>query len=265
MLHLPLFRIRSFSAANVIGFVAQFSVAAIALLEVLWFERVQHASVLTAGARILPLMVAYVAISSVAAYLARRVGFKATIGVGLSLLVIATVIALGQNPGTAYGQTGVMLAIFGVGFGLVLPPTTAAAVISLPHHEGGTASATVNMFRQVGAALGSSITGTLLTSGLISRLPRALADHGVPAAAVGRAAHAVATGAGPASAPSPLRHPIAAAAGDAFAGSLHVAVLVPGGAAALAALVAFAFISNRPAHLPQVIRTPASLRSAIVG
>jgi len=76
MLHLPLFRIRSFSAANVIGFVAQFSVAAIALLEVLWFEQVQHASVLTAGARILPLMVAYVAVSSVAAYLARRVGFK---------------------------------------------------------------------------------------------------------------------------------------------------------------------------------------------
>jgi DHA2 family multidrug resistance protein-like MFS transporter len=248
MLHLPLFRIRSFSAANVIGFVAQFSVAAIALLEVLWFEQVQHASVLTAGARILPLMVVYVAISSMSAYLARRVGFKATIGAGLSLLVVATVIALGQNPGTAYAQTGVMLAIFGVGFGLVLPPTTAAAVISLPHHEGGTASATVNMFRQVGAALGSSIIGTLLTSGLASRLPGALADHGVPASAVGRVAHAVASGAGPTSAPSALRHPIAAAAGDAFAGSLHVAVLVPGGAAAIAAIVAFAFISNRPAH-----------------
>jgi DHA2 family multidrug resistance protein-like MFS transporter len=141
-----------------------------------------------------------------------------------------------------------MLAIFGVGFGLVLPPTTAAAVISLPHHEGGTASATVNMFRQVGAALGSSITGTLLTSGLTSRLPRALAEHGVPAAAVGRVAHAVAAGGGPVSAPSALRHPIAAAAGDAFAGSLHVAVLVPGAAAAIAAFVAFAWISNQPAH-----------------
>jgi len=173
--------------------------------------------------------------------------------------VIATVIALAQNPGTAYAQTGVMLAIFGVGFGLVLPPTTAAAVISLPHHEGGTASATVNMFRQVGAALGSSIIGTLLTSGLISRLPRALADHGVPAAAIGRVAHAVAAGAGPTSAPSALRHPIAAAAGDAFAGSLHVAVLVPGAAAAVAAIVAFAWISNRPAHSAAVHRARSSI------
>jgi hypothetical protein len=50
----------------------------------------------------------------------------------------------------------------------------------VPHSEGGMASATVNMFRQVGGALGASITGTILTSGLGSRLPAELADHGPP-------------------------------------------------------------------------------------
>jgi DHA2 family multidrug resistance protein-like MFS transporter len=165
MLDLPLFRIRSFSTANVVAFVAQYGIVSIPLLQVLYFQQVRHESILVTGLLILPLMAAYVLVSSLAARVVRRAGFKRTITAGLVLSVAGALLMLAQQPDTAIGVTAVVVAMFGAGLGLILPPSTAAAVISVPHSEGGMASATVNMFRQIGGTLGASITGTILTSG----------------------------------------------------------------------------------------------------
>jgi sugar phosphate permease len=137
----------------------------IALAQVLYFEQVRHDSILAMGLHLLPLMIGYVLVSSVAARIVRRAGFKVTIAGGLVLVAAAMLLMIGQEPATPYPQIAVLLAAAGVGAGLLLPPSTATAVVSVPHQEGGMASATVNMFRQVGGALGASITGTILTSG----------------------------------------------------------------------------------------------------
>jgi DHA2 family multidrug resistance protein-like MFS transporter len=246
MLHLRLFRIPSFSTANVVAFVAQYGFVAIALLQVLYFQRIRHDSILAAGVRLLPLMATYVVVSALAARIVRRVGFKATIGAGLLLSAAGALLMVTQQPTTSFGVTAVLLAMFGAGSGLILPPSTAAAVISVPHQEGGMASATVTMFRQVGNTLGASITGTILTSGLVSRLPSELADRGVPHDVADHVAHAVSNGSE--ASPRGLSATITASIGDAFAGALHLAVLIPGlaGLAAVAATVAF--IHTRPAH-----------------
>jgi DHA2 family multidrug resistance protein-like MFS transporter len=211
MLHLPLFRNRSFSAANAVAVVAQYGAVGIPILQVLYFERVRHESILATGLLVLPLMATYVLVSSVAARIVRRAGFKATIAAGLLLSASAALLMLTQQSTTSFALTSLLLMVFGAGIGLILPPTTAVAVISVPHREGGMASATVNMFRQVGNTLGASITGTILTSGLASRLRTE-------------------------------------SFGDAFAGAMHVAVLVPGVAALAAAGAAVVFIRARPAH-----------------
>jgi DHA2 family multidrug resistance protein-like MFS transporter len=248
MVQLSLFRIRSFSTANVVAAVAQYGFVAIALLQVLYLERVRHDSILAAGVRMLPLMATYVIVSSVAARIVRRVGFKATIAVGLLLGASGALLMLTQQPTSSLAVTAVLLAMFGAGSGLILPPSTAAAVISVPHEQGGMASATVNMFRQVGNTLGASITGTILTTGLVSRLPGALTDRGVTTDVAHQVAGAVGNGAGAASAPAALHTTIFAAVGDAFVGALHVAVVIPGIAGLAAAAATIAFISNRPAH-----------------
>ena len=248
MLHLPLFRIRSFSTANVVALVAQYGFVGIALLQVLYFQRIRHDSILAAGVRMLPLMAVYVVVSAVAARVVRRLGFKATIGAGLLLSAVAALLMVNQQATTSFAVTAVLLAMFGAGAGLILPPSTAAAVISVPHQEGGMASATVNMFRQVGNTLGASITGTILTSGLVSRLPGQLADRGVSHDVAAHVASAVGNGSGAASAPAGLRATITASIGDAFAGALHLAVLIPGLAGLAAAAATVAFIHNRPAH-----------------
>lgn len=165
MLHLRLFRISSFSTANVVGLVGQYAFVGVAFAQVIYIEQVRRDSILLMGVELLPLMLGYIVVSSVAARVVARAGFKATIATGLVLTGSATLLMLGQGAATPYAEIALLLAGFGVGAGLMLPPATATAVVSVPHAEGGAASGTVNMFRQVGGTLGASITGTILTAG----------------------------------------------------------------------------------------------------
>jgi DHA2 family multidrug resistance protein-like MFS transporter len=166
MLDLGLFRNRSFGAASFVAFVGQYGAVGIPILQILYFVRIRHESILVTGLLLLPQMVSYVIVSAVAALVVRRAGFKATITAGLLLAAASALLMVTQQPTTPFGVIAVFTALFGAGLGLILPPATAAAVITVPHQHGGMASATITMFRQVGNTLGASVTATILTSGL---------------------------------------------------------------------------------------------------
>ncbi|WUD77689.1 MFS transporter [Streptomyces sp. NBC_00510] len=247
MLKLGLFRGRSFATANVVAMIAQYAFVATAFAQVLYFERIRHESILDAGLLLLPIMGSYVLVSYVAAGIARRIGFKATLGAGAALAAAGALLMTAQTPTASIPVLAVLMAMFGAGAGLVLPPSTAVAVISVPHTDGGMASGTVNLFRQVGGTLGATVTGTVLTSGLASRLPGELADRGVPSGLAEQVTQAVGTGAQGSTLPAALRDTVTSAVGDAFTGALHLAVLIPGVGLAVAAVAALALIANRPA------------------
>src|ERR1700722_7086615 len=191
MLHLHLFANPSFSAANAAAFVAQFSFVGIAFAEVLYFEQVKRYSVLELGIRLLALTGTYVITGAVAPHVVSWLGFKIVITGGLVLLSAGGFLLLAQGPSTSPTAISLVLALCAVGVGLVLPPATAVAVVSVEDHQGGMASGAVNMSRQVGSALGAAILGTVLTSGLAANLPGALTSRGVPAATSGQIAATV--------------------------------------------------------------------------
>jgi MFS family permease len=174
MLHLGLFRNRSFSAANFVAFVGQYGAVGIPILQILYFVRIRHESIIVTGLLVLPQMLSYVVVSAVAARAVRRAGFKATITAGLLIAAASALLMVTQESTTPFGVIAVLTALFGAGLGLILPPATAAAVITVPHQHSGMASATITMFRQVGNTLGASITATILTSGLAT--PAGFAD-----------------------------------------------------------------------------------------
>ncbi|WP_406261316.1 MFS transporter [Actinacidiphila glaucinigra] len=247
MLKLRLFRGRSFATANVVAMIAQYAFVATAFAQVLYFERIRHESILDAGLLLLPLMGSYVLVSYVAAAIARRIGFKATLGVGALLASAGTLLMTAQTPTSSTEVIVLLMAMFGAGAGLVLPPSTAVAVISVPQTDGGMASGTVNLFRQVGGTLGATVTGTVLTSGLASRLPGELSDRGVPSRVADQVTQAVGTGAQGSTLPAALRDTVTDAVGGAFTGALHLAVLIPGVGLAAAAVAALVLVANRPA------------------
>ncbi|MEU9315071.1 MFS transporter [Streptomyces sp. NPDC048295] len=245
MLNLRLFRNPSFTAANLVALVAQYAFVAMAIAQVLYFQRVRHESILETGLIMLPVTGSYLLVSAVAGRVVGRLGFKVTLVLGSLTAATGTLLMLTQTAHTSAALIGVYLAVFGAGAGLVLPPSTAAAVVSVPPAEAGMASGTVNLFRQIGNTLGASVTGTIVTSGLINRLPDQLTRHGVPSEATRDIIDGIASGTPLDAVSAEVRDNVSAAFGDAFTAALHLAVLIPAVGALLAALAAVLFVRKR--------------------
>jgi EmrB/QacA subfamily drug resistance transporter len=165
MLDVRLFRSVSFSSVMVVSAVSLFGFAGIALLEVLFFQRVQQQSTLDVGWRLLALILPYVVVAGLSGPLVRRTGFKAPLAGGLLIAGLAALGLLHQEQAEAgFGSIWWTLVLFGAACGLIIAPSTAAALVSVGPERVGMASGAVNTFRQIGTVLGTSILGTMLTS-----------------------------------------------------------------------------------------------------
>lgn len=70
-------------------------------------------------------------------------------------------------------------ALFGVGLGMVNPAITNSAVAGMPLSQAGVAAAIASTGRQVGAALGVAVAGTVLKAGHVAARGFAQATHPV--------------------------------------------------------------------------------------
>ena len=85
-----------------------------------------------------------------------------TAGAGL---LLSTLILTGLGRQTSVAWLLVAYALFGVGLGMVNPAITNSAVAGMPLSQAGVAAAIASTSRQVGAALGVAISGTVVASG----------------------------------------------------------------------------------------------------
>ncbi|WP_063794871.1 MFS transporter [Microbispora sp. ATCC PTA-5024] len=247
MLDIRLFRSGSFSAVMAVAAVSLFGFTGVALMMVLFYQRVQNLSALATGWRLLVMFGVYVVVASLAGRVIRRTGFKLPLALGLVIGGLACLGLAAQRPDSAFTHAWPLLAAFGAGCGLMAAPSTAAALVSVPAQSAGMASGAVNTFRQVGSVMGSSILGTLLTAGLASALPGRLAAHGVPPAAREEVVAAVASGrSGGAPQPAAVRDAVA----DAFTSGFHTSMVVCGVVLLVAAVLALAAVHNRPHQRP---------------
>ncbi|MFD1276908.1 hypothetical protein ACFQ51_49350 [Streptomyces kaempferi] len=114
-----------------------------------------------------------------------------------------------------------------MGSAVLVAPSTAAAVNSVPPLQAGMAAASVNMFRQLGSVLGPSVLGTLVTTRFPDYLHDRLAASGVPADRVDGVVAGITHG-GTSSPPAAQAHAISVAVPQAFSEALHLGWLVAG-------------------------------------
>ncbi|GAB2541196.1 MFS transporter [Brachybacterium huguangmaarense] len=103
-----------------------------------------------------------------ARHLAARLGAARTVVLGLALEV-AGVAALGLllSPTTSFVLVVGVLVVYGLGLGLASAQLTSTVLADVPTDESGQGSATQSTVRQLGTALGASISGALLSAGLV--------------------------------------------------------------------------------------------------
>ncbi|MFE2107595.1 MFS transporter [Kitasatospora sp. NPDC059463] len=187
MVDLRLMRDPSYSASLLLAGAVLFGFVGLSLLQVMWLERVRGLTALQVGVQLLAEFGAFIAASVLAGMAVRRLGPRVLIAAGLLLAAAGAALFARIEPDTAFTGYAAAFVLFGLGCGLANAPSTALAVSHVPHGREGEAGGTVNAARQIGAVLGTSILGTLITSGFAERLTRVRDPRAAFTDAVGHA------------------------------------------------------------------------------
>ena len=147
----------------------------------LFLQNIQGYSATRAGLMQLPTTLAVVVCSILSGRIVGRYGARAPITVGMVLMGVGLLLFTTVQPTTPFGGFWWILAIVGVGNGLVMSPVTTAVMSSVPRARAGMASATSNTTRQVGGVFGIALLGSIVTQRFTSSLAAGLEPLGLPA------------------------------------------------------------------------------------
>ena len=179
---LHLFRQRNFNLTTVVGLIIGVAMfGALAYLPT-YLQMVTGANATQAGLLIIPLMAALLITSIVSGQLVSKTGrykwFPITgmVLVGISLFLLST-----MTPTLAVWIICGYLAIMGLGLGMSMQILILIVQNTFPVTEVGTATASNNYFRQIGASLGSAIVGSLFVAKLTQLLGERLPSGGTSA------------------------------------------------------------------------------------
>jgi len=155
-----LFHGRNLVAAVTVNFFVGATLV-IAMVDVPLFINVVELNLENAAVRTGWVLSALTASMSIAAYVGGRITesrwYRPPVLIGLGMAAVAFfLMGLGWDVTTGYRVMAVQLAVLGIGFGLVMAPTTAAVVDAAPPDRRGTAASLVMVFRLIGLSVGLS-------------------------------------------------------------------------------------------------------------
>jgi multidrug resistance protein len=201
MLNLKWIRNRAFAGSTVIAFTSYFAIFSIFFFVALYLEVVAAVSPYTLALDFLPLLAGMVLASLFAGRWVGRVGgrgprprggggggggggpSRAPMTVGCLLAgvgVLLTDVAI--SPTAGLSTLGWTMGLAGIGFGIIVVPINATALISIPAANSGMAASTINTSRELGAVTGVAILGSIVNGQLTVNLTARLIQLGIPAA-----------------------------------------------------------------------------------
>lgn len=128
----------------------------------LFFQLVQGVSPTQAGARFVPLSIAFVVSGALAGRVVARAGYRVPLAAGLTVVGSATLLLLKVQAQTSYGALVWIFVLIGIGYGFASAPMAAVVMGSVSSDRLGVASAVNNTARQVGGVFGVAVVGALL-------------------------------------------------------------------------------------------------------
>jgi len=114
------------------------------------------------GVAIVPLTIGMALVPKLAVRWSHRP--RPVIGTGLALIGLGLLGASTADAGTPYWTYACWLLVISAGTGLSMPALTVGVVTSLPPHQTGLGSGLGTSARELGAALGVAVTGTILAA-----------------------------------------------------------------------------------------------------
>jgi EmrB/QacA subfamily drug resistance transporter len=158
LLPLSLLRNRSVTAANVVSALLSSAMFAVFYATTLYMQQVLHYSALRTGLAYVPFGLSILVAASVAPALVALAGVRAVSAAGSLVCVAGLVLLARVTPGgQLLGDVIVPTVVVGLGAGVVIVPTSVAAMSGVAAARHGVASALLNVSRQLGGALGLAV------------------------------------------------------------------------------------------------------------
>jgi MFS family permease len=188
LLPLRLFRDRSFSIANVVGFGFSFGMFGAVFILIQYLQVVQGSSPLEAAIQTTPWTMAPMVVAPIAGILMPRVGTRLLIVIGLALQAAGLFwLAATMAEDTPYLTMLPAFIAAGLGMSLVFAPSSTAVLANLNPHDTAKGSGTNSTLREIGVALGIAVLTAVFTGAGGELTPTGYVDAAAPAVFVGGA------------------------------------------------------------------------------
>jgi len=205
-----------------------------------------------------PLIVPIFILSVATGWYLPKVGLRVAVTIGLLLIAAGLLCLRLLDVGSAYLDLAWPLLVMSTGIGFCTAPTTSAIMGAVPDEKQGVASAVNDATREIGAALGIAVAGSILagryTAALapeLTRFPEPVRDR-----AAGSLAEALAV----ADRIGPQGAPLAELAKTAFIDAMASSVLVLAVVIAIAAVFVAFWAPGRDGRQSRIVRRRAEAR-----
>ena len=164
---IPLFRVRTFSAAAGASFVVGVGMFGAIMFVPLFVQGVLGGSATNAGLVLMPLILGLVGTSVGSGQLIARTGrYRWAIVSGPVVMALGFALLAGLDSGSTRGAATLAMVVLGLGIGLVIQNLLLVVQNTVPSHELGVATSATQFFRNTGGTIGVSVMGALMTAGL---------------------------------------------------------------------------------------------------
>jgi EmrB/QacA subfamily drug resistance transporter len=163
LVDLRFFRSIPFASAALLGVLAFSCFAAFLFLNALYLQQARGFSAFDTGLYTLPLAVMMFVCSPLSGRMVGAYGPRPSVLIAGIGFLLSTLILTHLTPATPLLPLMLAYALFGIGLGMINPAISNNAVAGMPLAQAGVAAAIASTSRQVGAALGVAIAGTVVS------------------------------------------------------------------------------------------------------
>jgi EmrB/QacA subfamily drug resistance transporter len=179
MLDPKIFTIRSLRTGSIGVAAVFFGLFALFFVNAQYLQYAKGYTPLATGIAILPLPLAMVIVSRRSVGLVQRIGVRPVVTAGLLLLAAGLAALSFATAATPYLPYSAALLLIAAGMGLAVPSLSTGIVTSLPPEQAGVGSGINSAVREIGAALGVAVIGTVLASTFERSVPAGLHREGL--------------------------------------------------------------------------------------
>jgi EmrB/QacA subfamily drug resistance transporter len=247
MLDIRFFRNGAFSTGTtgmILVFMAMYGVM---FLITQYFQLILGYTPLDSALRFLPMAPIMIIVAPLTPKLSERFGANRTVSFGLSLVGMGLIMFLPLSATTPYLYILCAVVPLVSGMALAMSPMTAAIMSAVPPRRAGAGSAMNDATRELGAALGVAVMGSVAASRYANSIDRLTAGLNGPAQRAARSSLAGALRVA-SQQPPDVGHALSRGAQSAFIDGIHFAVTVGALLAWTAAVIVIRYLPRRLAH-----------------